>query len=1182
MATFTYTNSTGITISDLTTSSQTLSVYGTHGTITALEFGIGGLSHTFPDDLDMLLVAPNGSNNLVFWSDAGGGADVSAVDLVISDGNAAVPDAAPITAGTYGPGAYVGNDGAEDDATFGSATGGVNFAATDGSSTFASEFNGLAANGTWTYYLRDDAGGDTGSLGSWSLTVSTSSNAAELVGIGVADTITVSTTASGTGAWNFNGNIVEFTGVTDGFTIDGGLGADTITGGQDDDTIRGGPGADILDGGGGNNTLDYSTSGAGVTVDIEFNTASGGDAAGDMISNFDNVIGSNLGDVLFGSAVANNILIGRLGADDLAGFGGTNMLDGGGGEDYLIVQSDLPEIGSTLDGGGGTDSLVIIGPTATNDLRDDTLIQLERLEFQNLSTVNPTVQFNAAQFAFVEVQGQSDVGDVDTVEIFMDTETVFDLSGVAVSNFTGDDSIRIFGDADIETITGSSANDVIEGGGGGDTLDGGGGNNTVSYASSPGGVVVALYAGLVLYSDASGDTLVNFQNVIGSAFDDALEAHALGVPTTLIGGAGNDQLSGLGGTNVLRGEAGNDTIYFDLSQSEVMSELNGGADDDTLHADGDGTEDFRDDTLISLESLQFDSWDQFSNSSLFKFNAAQFQFADVVFGDLVGSPPATPITQTVEIFMDTQTVIDLSAVNVSDPAGVGRFVIHGDGDVEIITGSVIGDTIQGGAGNDFIIGFGGTNAIYGEADNDTIVVDTGLTETNSTFDGGADFDELLLTGGNGAADFTDDTIVAIEKLRFSGTPGLKTAIFNANQFIFTQVEGDIHEQYIEIHMGALTTVNFSNVTVSGIEHLSIYGDGDAETIFGTQGDDAIIGYGGNDRLDGGLGMDDMYGGIGDDVYVVAQVGDTVNEAAGAGFDTVYAYVDFALDADTEVLVLRGTATMGTGGAGFNRIYGSPVGDILEGMGDADVLYGGGGADGLYGGSGNDRLDGGPGNDLMFGGADNDIYIVAQVGDVVTEHMGEGTDTIYSYVDYTAPANVENLILRGSATTATGNAEANSLAGTSGSNTLTGLAGNDRLFGKSGNDTLSGGDNNDRLYGDRGQDTMTGGTGLDQFFFRETLDSSNQVAFADRITDFTQAEFDRIVLTDIDADETNGAGTNEAFSFIGTGAFSAPGQVRYEQVGGDTHVFGNTDADLFPEFAIVLTGTITLTSADFFL
>ncbi|MEZ5744441.1 MAG: hypothetical protein R3D89_12155 [Sphingomonadaceae bacterium] len=91
-----------------------------------------------------------------------------------------------------------------------------------------------------------------------------------------------------------------------------------------------------------------------------------------------------------------------------------------------------------------------------------------------------------------------------------------------------------------------------------------------------------------------------------------------------------------------------------------------------------------------------------------------------------------------------------------------------------------------------------------------------------------------------------------------------------------------------------------------------------------------------------------------------------------------------------------------------------------------------------------------------------------------------------------------------------------------------------------------------------------------------------MAFADLITDFTQAEFDRIVLTDIDADETNGAGTNEAFSFIGTGAFTAPGQVRYEQVGGDTHVFGNTDADLFPEFAIVLTGTITLTSGDFFL
>ncbi|MEZ5742981.1 MAG: ExeM/NucH family extracellular endonuclease [Sphingomonadaceae bacterium] len=370
----------------------------------------------------------------------------------------------------------------------------------------------------------------------------------------------------------------------------------------------------------------------------------------------------------------------------------------------------------------------------------------------------------------------------------------------------------------------------------------------------------------------------------------------------------------------------------------------------------------------------------------------------------------------------------------------------------------------------------------------------------------------------------------------------------------------------------------------------LYGTSVVDCIFGYEQNDTLYGYGDNDELYGGAGSDRLNGGPGDDlmvggddndVYLVAQAGDVVTETpTGGALDTVYAFIDYTLTDNVEILVLRGSATTGTGNDGFNRIYGSPVGDTLSGLAGNDVLYGGGGADMLLGGAGNDRLDGGPGADTMTGGTENDIYIVNDTGDTVVELASEGTDSIYSYVDYTASANVENLILRGGARVGTGNDGANSIAGTTGNDTLTGLAGNDRLYGKSGNDTLIGGDNNDRLYGDRGQDTMTGGTGLDQFFFRETLDTSNQVAFSDRITDFNQAEFDRIVLTDIDADETNGAGTNEDFSFIGNAAFTAPGQLRFEQVGGDTHVFGNTDADMFPEFAIVLTGTYTMTSSDF--
>ena len=77
---------------------------------------------------------------------------------------------------------------------------------------------------------------------------------------------------------------------------------------------------------------------------------------------------------------------------------------------------------------------------------------------------------------------------------------------------------------------------------------------------------------------------------------------------------------------------------------------------------------------------------------------------------------------------------------------------------------------------------------------------------------------------------------------------------------------------------------------------------------------------------------------------------------------------------------------------------------------------------------------------MFGGTGNDTYVVDNVGDVVTELDGEGTDTIQSSMSFSlaALAFVENLTLTGSAAlSATGNGLDNVLIGNSGANVLTG-------------------------------------------------------------------------------------------------------------------------------------------------
>ncbi|MEZ5744437.1 MAG: hypothetical protein R3D89_12130 [Sphingomonadaceae bacterium] len=86
-------------------------------------------------------------------------------------------------------------------------------------------------------------------------------------------------------------------------------------------------------------------------------------------------------------------------------------------------------------------------PSGSEDLRDDTLLSIEKLRFTGDAS-DLVVQFNAAQFAFAEVDSGAHPGNLRTVEIFMDTQTLFDLSAVTVTGFVGGDTFRIYGDGD--------------------------------------------------------------------------------------------------------------------------------------------------------------------------------------------------------------------------------------------------------------------------------------------------------------------------------------------------------------------------------------------------------------------------------------------------------------------------------------------------------------------------------------------------------------------------------------------------------------------------------------------------------------------------------------------------------------------------------------------------------------
>ncbi|TRU35555.1 MAG: calcium-binding protein, partial [Microcystis aeruginosa Ma_MB_F_20061100_S20] len=152
----------------------------------------------------------------------------------------------------------------------------------------------------------------------------------------------VNTKASGTlknGIWKLLASDSYFiTGSAFNDSLTGGSAADTLIGGSGNDTIEGGAGADSLDGGADTDTLSYASSGSAVSVNLATGAGSGGDAAGDIISNFENLTGSSFADSLTGDGNANTI-DGGAGNDTIEGGAGADSLDGGGNTDTLSYAS---------------------------------------------------------------------------------------------------------------------------------------------------------------------------------------------------------------------------------------------------------------------------------------------------------------------------------------------------------------------------------------------------------------------------------------------------------------------------------------------------------------------------------------------------------------------------------------------------------------------------------------------------------------------------------------------------------------------------------------------------------------------------------------------------------------------------------------------------------------------------
>jgi Ca2+-binding RTX toxin-like protein len=222
--------------------------------------------------------------------------------------------------------------------------------------------------------------------------------------------------------------------------LDGSSGDEKLYGKEGNDRLKGRAGADRLDGGTGLDVADFSTSSAGVSVNLATGLASGGDAAGDSLFSIENVDGSGFADTLTGDSGSNR-LSGGAGNDILDGGAGSDVLLGGAGDDFFYVDNSADAV--TENSGEGVDTVV-------SSLSWVLGANLENLTLSGSSSINGTG--NALANTLI---GNSGINTLD--------------------GGTGDDLVQGLGGND--TLLGQAGNDRLEGGDGADLLIGGAGRD---------------------------------------------------------------------------------------------------------------------------------------------------------------------------------------------------------------------------------------------------------------------------------------------------------------------------------------------------------------------------------------------------------------------------------------------------------------------------------------------------------------------------------------------------------------------------------------------------------------------------------------------------------------------------------------------------------------------------------
>ncbi len=986
------------------------------------------------------------------------------------------------------------------------------------------------------------AGNDTivASAGADTVDGGTGSDTLDMSGAGAAVTLTLaSTTAQNTGAYGTMTvtNIENLTGGSGNDVLTGDGNANIISAGAGNDTLTGGGGNDTLDGGAGTDTAvftgahsDYSfTLNADGTVTVT-DLRPGSPDGTDTLSNFEQLTFSD-GTFALATGTASNdsltasgstIELGGAGNDTLTGSAGTDVLIGGGGTDTLSYATDTTGVtvnlaNNTVSGGnaqgdtmtgfanvtGGSGADALSGTASANVISagagNDTLTGGGGNDTLDGGAGTDTAVFTGAHsdYSFtLNADGTVTVTDLrngspDGTDTLSNIEklTFSDGTYTLATGTAGNDGLTASGNT-IEL--GGTGNDTLTGGSGTDVLIGGGGADTLSYAGDTTGVTVLLYAGTATGGNATGDTISGFTN--------------------LVGGSGNDILSGSSAVNSIDGGAGNDTLVATMGNS-AGDTYDGGAGSDTIDIYNSGGNS----VTIDLSQTGAQNTGAFGSFTLSNIeNIYSGQSNNV----LTGSSGANVITlmggnNTVDGGGGADTIVANGTGNdritvrggeasVDAGAGTDTLVLATGSGVTAVNLASTTDQTTGDAGTvknfenvdtsamttaTSLTGSSGANALTGGTGNDTLTGGAG----NDTLDGGAGTDTAVFTGAhsdysftlnadgtvtvtdlrNGSPDGTD-TLSNIEKLTFSdgtytlatGTAGNDSLTASGNTIELGGTGNDTLTggagTDVLIGGGGTDTLSYAGdttgVTVGLASNTASGGNATGDTISGFVN---VIGGSGNDVLAGDVNANMIDGGAGNDTIVATVGGDTIS--GGAGSDTL----DLSLAGAGVTLNLATTTAQATGAFGtmtvsnVENLIGSGNADVLTGDANANVISAGAGNDTITGAAGNDTLDGGAGTDtVVLTGAHTDYSFTLNANGTVTvtdlrNGSPDGTDTL---------SNIEKLTFSDGTYTLT--------TGTTGNDSATAAAGNNVYVGGAGNDTFVAGSGTDVIYGETGIDTVS--------------------------------------------------------------------------------------------------------------